>query len=555
MDKPKEKLYTAADEELAISLAGRRSSARERDATGAKSKKAAALAALKKERKIQQDESSGDSEMDFGGDDEDSDDDYDEDGGEKPWSKKTKEAVTVKSTVSRLDQSDESGEDMDIDDDDDDEPNAKESRKAKAASAQDKDALMARHEEFVKLTIPRRRLERWCNEPFFQAAVLECYVRILIGEDDNGEKVYRLCEIVDVKTSSKIFKFPVVDKNSKPVSTNKLLRLKFGSSERDFPMYLVSDAPPSEVDVQKYITAQKNNRLEVLSKRRANKLRRVQDELVGNYIYTTADIEKNLQRRKTQGRSSANLGIEATRITIIVRGARDAVTEAEQKLVDAKKVLMESSGNPAEESELENKVHDCTDAVKHAKKFLEEKLEEEKLIVVAVGDRNKKLNRRSKDQNWAKVNERALKLNQQTDRQGYQALKEAETAVFPAKKDEFNPYARRRVKPKVLWSVIKAGGIVEEDDAKGEEKKESKEEIRKIDQPVTVSASVASLLQETLKAVALSESHQFAIDEEGLAQSSGLGSLGLGGTSTRRKRVRNGLSLPQYLDLKDSGEL
>ena len=68
----KEKLYTDADEDLAKSLAGRRSSVRERDVTGSKSRKAAALAALKKERKIHQDvdESSGDSEMDFGDDDD-----------------------------------------------------------------------------------------------------------------------------------------------------------------------------------------------------------------------------------------------------------------------------------------------------------------------------------------------------------------------------------------------------------------------------------------------------------------------------------------------------
>ena len=71
-------------------MAGTRSSARAKDVSGAKSKKAAALAALKRQRKIQQDleESSSDgSELDFGDDDEDSDEDY-EDAGLKPWQKK-----------------------------------------------------------------------------------------------------------------------------------------------------------------------------------------------------------------------------------------------------------------------------------------------------------------------------------------------------------------------------------------------------------------------------------------------------------------------------------
>jgi len=87
-------------------------------------------------------------------------------------------------------------------------------------------------EDYRKVTIPRRRLARWCNEPFFQAAVLECFVKIFIGDDDNGEKVYRLCEIVDVKEGPKTYKFPVANKNDKPVSTNKLLRLKFGKRKR-----------------------------------------------------------------------------------------------------------------------------------------------------------------------------------------------------------------------------------------------------------------------------------------------------------------------------------
>ena len=64
-------------------------------------------------------------------------------------------------------------------------------------------------------------LARWCNEPFFKAAVLECFVRLFIGEDDNGEKVYRLCEIVDVNIGQITYKFPVANKNEKPVMTNK----------------------------------------------------------------------------------------------------------------------------------------------------------------------------------------------------------------------------------------------------------------------------------------------------------------------------------------------
>jgi RNA polymerase-associated protein RTF1 len=489
--------------------------------------------------------------MNFGGDDP----------AAKPWQK---QKTVDTSKAARTDQKEDSGEDMDIDDDDEDgDRKSKDaSRRVKHMDDAESSAFDAKLEDFAKVTVPRRRLERWCNEPFFQAAILECFVRILIGEDENGEKVYRLCEIVDVKATGKSYKFPVVDKTKKPVSTSSLLRLKFGTSERDFPMYLVSDAPPTEADVQKYITAQKNSRLEVLSRRRATKLRRLQDDLISNYTYTTEDIEKNLQQKKKSGKTNTNLGSETTRNAIAVKAARDAVTEAEQKLAEAKKALLEFSGNPAEESKLEDRVHDCTDAVKDAKKNLEERLEEEKVTLGAAKDRKQKLANRSKDMNWAKVNERAVQMNQQADREGYKALKEAEPAKPPGKQEELNLYARRRVKPKVLWKVASdLRKEEEEDETKREEKKEdvvvkTKQPLQQHQKPITDLGSPPSLIQENHKAAALSDSHQFAIDEEGLVQSSVLGSFGLDGTVgsskvvNRRKRPRKGLSLSQYLDLK-----
>lgn len=537
--KKKKKLKTDDDEALAKSLAGRRSSARERDVSGAKSKKAAALAALKRERKIQQDfiveeSSSEGSEMDFGDDEDDSDEEYEE--ALKPWQKKK---TTRQSTVSRLDRDD--GSDMDIDEDEDEKP--KERRQVDATRA----AANASLEDFMKVTIPRRRLARWCNEPFFKAAVLECFVRLFIGEDENGEKVYRLCEIVDVKEEGKTYKFPLANKDDKPIKTNKVLRLKFGNSERDFPMYLVSDAAPVEVDVQKYVTTQKNNRAEVLSKRRATKLRRVQDHLVSNYTYTTEDIERNLQQRKLQGKSLANLGSEQTKIAIAVQAARDAVKEAEDRLDAAKKELMEFSGAAHEENELEKAVDDCKQAVDDAKKELDEKLKEEKATIDAVKNRKMKLTGRQRDRNWAKVNQRALQANQRADREGYKAQQEAEARKAAGEKEKFNPYARRKVKPKVLWEV---GQAKNEDESKSglEEKKDSLDETPKDFLEVVTPA----LVHEAEKTAVLSESHQFAIDEEGMVSAGG---FGLGGSKALVQRVRKGLSLAEYLDRKEKGRL
>jgi len=556
----KAKGKTDDDEDLARQLSGRRQSVRDRDATKAKSKKAEALAALKKEKKIlqQKEESSDESSLDFGDDDDDdSDDDYEEGGTLKPWQKK---ARASKSQLSRLDKDDDS--DMDIDDDDDEAP-TKESRLTSSTSrAPEQDAGL---EDFVKVTIPRRRLARWCNEPFFTDAVLDCFVRLFIGEDDSGEKVYRLCEIVGVETGKKSYRFPVTQKHEKPISTNKMLRLKFGRSEKAFPMLLISDAPPAEIDVHKYITAQKNNRDEVLSKRRANKLRRKQDELVNTYTYTKEDIERNLQARKKEGKSLANLGLEQTKIAIAVQAAREAVFDAERRLNDSKKSLLESSSDHHDTKEIEK----LEEALEKAKALLEEREEEERVLQATVDERKRRLTKRKKDQNWAKVNERALQANQRADREANKSKEASSVSASGSKKETFNPYARRRVKPKILWEVGQDGD--KKDEANGEEKKESggKESAAAVENGShdTTPTLVHEVGNDNTKAAVLSESHQFAIDEEGLAaqSSSSMGVLGLvagigknkGGAarSAKKKRVRQGLSLSDYLELKSKGTL
>jgi RNA polymerase-associated protein RTF1 len=566
----KSKGQAEGDEDLARKLTGRRESARDRDANKAKSKKAAALAALKKEKKIQQqqqkseDDSSEDS-LEFGDDDDDdSDDDYEESGGIKPWQQKQKERATRGANVRQVkgeddDEEDDDDDDMDVDEDD------KVGRKASGSrsvpdrsSAPEAEAGLA---EFLKVTIPRRRLARWCNEPFFNAAVLECFVRLFIGEDDSGEKVYRLCEIVDVKTSPKSYKMPPANKVEKPVSTNRLLRLKFGKSEKDFPMYLISDADPTDVDVLKYLTNQKNNRMDVLTRRAAIKLRRLQDNLVHNYTYTNEDIERNLQTRKKQGKGLANLGLEQTKVAIAVQAARDALFEAERQLAEAKKRLVESSDDKATNS-LEESVKDAERSVQDAKEALAEKENEERVLNSKVEDRKRRLAQRKGDVDWAKVNERALQTNQRVDREALK-IKQGPSVAGSGKKDgEFNPYARRRVKPKILWEV---GQGKDESKADGDttggggaEKKESRDESAPKDEladvpPTLVQESTSGLGTDPKGHGAYGDSHQFAIDEESLA-TSGFGSSKKG-SSASKHRTRKGLSLSDYLEEKAAGTL
>ncbi len=510
---------------------------------------------------------SDDSDLDFGDDDDDESDEEYDDGNLKPWQRKAKQ---TKPTLSRLDRVGESDEEMV------DELAGRGGDKPKTAAA---DATL---EDFVKVTIPRRRLARWCNEPFFEPAVKNCFVKLFVGEDDSGKKCYRLCEIVDVKTGGVTYKFPVPNKTDKPVSrlvvrivpttrfsnhlsphhhlqkitSNKLLRLRFGSNEKDFPMYLVSDALPTEDDVTKYASAQKDKRLEVLSKRRANKLRRVQDNLVNNYTYSNEDIERNVKESKKKGKGLANMGLEQTRAKIGVEGAKDMYEEAKRRHEEAKKAHLEFTGPEEEAEELERAVLELAKAEKDAEKNLEEKTEEFRVVMAAVEDRKRRLKQRSNDVNWAKVNQRSKNINQMLDFEGVKSQKPKETSGSQTTSGtpKFNPYARRKVKPKILWEV----GQKDEEKEESNENKAGGDERREQAPPSSTEPSgdaTPNLVQEQHHQQ--EDSHQFMIDEEVLAHSS---------NNTKRvpqwerqnqngKRVRKGLSLSEYLQRKTAGTL
>lgn len=139
-----------------------------------------------------------DSELDYGRDSDDSDDDYEDE--LKPWQKKGKKTTQLA----------ENSEDESMGIGDDQEGSMEKSERR----SYDIDAEL---EDYMKVSIPRRRLMRWCNEPFFEKAVTDFYVRLGIGRDNKSQKAcYRLCQIKGIQTKSE-YSFPAVG-NQKPVS-------------------------------------------------------------------------------------------------------------------------------------------------------------------------------------------------------------------------------------------------------------------------------------------------------------------------------------------------
>ncbi len=88
-------------------------------------------------------------------------------------------------------------------------------------------------EDLEPIRLSRYKLERFVYLPFFKTLVMNCYVRIGIGQH-NGRPVYRAAEIVDVVETGKIY-------NVGSVRTNTGLRLKFGKEERVFRLEFISN--------------------------------------------------------------------------------------------------------------------------------------------------------------------------------------------------------------------------------------------------------------------------------------------------------------------------
>jgi len=534
-----EAIDTSADAQLAASLSGKRVSARNLVKKGKQFKKQAALAKIRESRANKKVEEESDSDLDYGRDSDDSDDDYEET--MKPWQMKGKKKATTQ--LQAAESSDESM--VDVEEEDKDEP-VKRTEDAEAEQ-----------EDYAKVSIPRRRLIRWCNEPYFVNAIKNHFVRIGIGRDNKTQKAcYRLCKI-DGIVEKDAYTFPASEGQS-AVTTDKWLSVSFGKQKREFKMLTVSDHRPTVEDVTKYVGHLKNERgtHALLTKKKAKKLSKKQDELVNNYTYTKEDIEMLVKEKKKRNKKSANIGLEKTRMAITVRAAEDAVKEVERQLVDAEVARMEADSE-ANEMVADENVLELKKALEEANNNLLEAKAEQNGIIKEDEERSNKLKQNSKIQNWDKVNKRAKMANQSADFAAFKEQRAREQAEGSGE-PKFDPYARRKVKPKNLWEVKGAktdeaaeataeeekkeagGALVERDDSNAT--KEVDKENKRDDIP------------DPQKQELPAQSNQFAYDDDIMigGDIANLAGIGVKKTSTR---IRQGISLEDYQSRKAAGTL
>ena len=83
------------------------------------------------------------------------------------------------------------------------------------------------------------------------------------------------------------------------------------------------------------------------------------------------DIEKQIETQRKKGKGLGNMGLEQTKAQIAVQAARDALADAEHRLKEAKKKLMEGDDSFGV-TELENAVDEAEKAVQQAQAIWEE---------------------------------------------------------------------------------------------------------------------------------------------------------------------------------------
>lgn len=112
-------------------------------------------------------------------------------------------------------------------------------------SATKRPTYITTKEELNKIRLSRHKMERFVALPFFERIVMNCFVRVSIGNNINQAPVYRIAEIVGVVETGKIYS---LGKNR----TNKGLRLRHGSSDRVFRLEFISNQDFSESEFEKW---------------------------------------------------------------------------------------------------------------------------------------------------------------------------------------------------------------------------------------------------------------------------------------------------------------
>lgn len=223
-------------------------------------------------------------------------------------------------------------------DTEDEKPSEKRSRSASSSksssdSEDEEDTIRApvyisSREELNKLRLSRFKMERFINLPMFERTVMNCFVRISIG--NNGQKpVYRVAEIVGVVETAKIYSLG-------KTRTNRGLKLKHGTQERVFRLEFISNQEFTETEYSKWrdICTQQNVPMPTIDMIE-RKQKDIKEAL--NYEFKDEDVEKIIEEKNRFRNRPTNYAMRKTclmkeRDAAMLRGDYDVAQDLGQQI-------------------------------------------------------------------------------------------------------------------------------------------------------------------------------------------------------------------------------
>lgn len=269
---------------------------------------------------------------------------------------------------------------------------------------------------------------------------------------------------------------------------------------------------------------------------------KMQDQLVNNYTYTVVDIQRSIAEKKTMSSIVSNIGAEKTKAAIAVKAAETQLEDAKQLEKELENKVFEA--DPLEEEAANDKLEVAKSRVEEWKEEVLKTKKVERNILDAEKERRKRLGAGEKNLKWAKVNERAKAANKAAD---FDAYKTEDARVEEISNDL---YARRQMRPTILWEVGQRKEEKETDDnskSKQSTEASAQEERDNLKKRQDDSRQNASNLKKKLA----EQINDLAIEEVALS----VGLSNVGNKKVSATRVRKGISIQEYFERKAVGAL
>ncbi|PRW33968.1 RNA polymerase-associated RTF1-like protein [Chlorella sorokiniana] len=195
-------------------------------------------------------------------------------------------------------------------------------------------------EDVKKIQVRRLRLEEWVNEPFFDDTLPGCMVRVVqpggehYGPDGQLHRRYLLCQVLAVESRQPGYYKDAGERwpcpysfGDKKIKTDKWLLLERGTSQRYFPMALVSNTGFSDQEFDSWQRSLKDAGRPQVSRRVARDVLGRLDK-AAQYTYTAADVNRLLQEKRAKGAAPRNVALEKARLENELGHARETGEDA-----------------------------------------------------------------------------------------------------------------------------------------------------------------------------------------------------------------------------------